>query len=87
MKLGEKHMHTHIYIHICIYHSDIHISLFIKDVPKNISSLYVKHRDPFTPHRLTVLPNCPLFACFYSLGPTRLETAFKMMWDPDPLNA
>lgn len=69
MQLGEKHMHTYIYI-----------NLVIKDVPKNISSLCVKHR-------LTVLPNCPLFACFYSLGPTRLEMAFMMMWDPVPLDA
>lgn len=60
MKLGEKHIHTHAHI-IQMY---IHISLFIKDVPKNISSLYVKHRDSIHTAETSCTTQLPTFCLF-----------------------
>lgn len=76
LQLDEKHIHTnicihhiHIYMYIHVYITHIYISLFIKDAPRNISLLCMKHRDSIhTTHRLTVLPKCPLFTCFYCLS-------------------
>lgn len=52
MQLGEK---VCIHIHICIHHADIHISRFVKDAPKNIST-----KTPFIPHTDS-LPTYHLF--------------------------